>query len=139
MATLFLLGVTVCYTGLSQDLPILPRSALVLLGLVALWGARATYQATSGSVELTKAGLRDSDGGTIVPLENIRRVERGMLAFKPSNGFMIHTRDRQSRGWRYGLWWRVGRHVGVGGMMPARETKAMAIKLEELLQGEHDR
>jgi hypothetical protein len=37
------------------------------------------------------------------------------------------------RRWQPGLWWRLGKRVGVGGVAPGHQTKAMAQIIEALL------
>jgi hypothetical protein len=53
-------------------------------------------------------------------------VERGAFAFKPSNGFLVRLDKPLGRGWAPGLWWRLGRLLGVGGVTSASQSKAMA-------------
>ena len=106
---------------------------LVLVGGVSLWGAYRMWLATAQTVELTRDGLRSTDGEVIAPLEQIESVDRGMFAFKPSNGFILRLKSAASPRWRPGLWWRLGRRVGVGGVTPGAQGKAMADTLSVLL------
>ena len=99
---------------------------LVLIGLGALGLAEVMRRSTELTIELTRSELRDSSGTCIARIEDITAVERGLLAFKPSNGFMLKTRTPGPRVWRPGIWWRIGRRVGIGGVMPGHQTKAMA-------------
>ena len=55
-----------------------------------------------------------------------RSVDRGLFAFKPSNGFVVVLSQGGWRGWAPGLWWRLGRRLGVGGVTSAAQAKAMA-------------
>jgi len=64
---------------------------------------------------------------------DIERVDRGVFAFKPSNGFLVRTREPSARAWRPGLWWRFGRRIGVGGVTSANQTKAMSEILAAML------
>ncbi len=98
----------------------------VALGLVALWCAYRMWRATAERLELTAEGLRSSDGRILAPMEEIVTVDRGMFAFKPSNGFMITLRSKGSFAWEPGLWWRIGRRIGVGGVTPGTPAKYMA-------------
>jgi hypothetical protein len=73
--------------------------------------------------------------------DEIKRVERGALAFKPSNGFLLTLEQPQPRAWVPGLWWRVGRRVGIGGITPAGEGRYMADQIAFRLsqrEGESD-
>ena len=85
-------------------------------------------RATSNAIELTATILRDSDGTVIARIEDIEHIDRGVFAFKPSNGFLLRTKAGTggTREWRPGLWWRMGRRIGIGGMTPGRQTKYMA-------------
>jgi hypothetical protein len=108
-----------------------PASALWLvfligLGALALWGAWRMWLATGSAVELTEGGLRDSDGTLIAAFDEIEAIDRGMFAFKPSNGFLLRLGRPGPRAWRPGLWWRAGRRVGVGGLTPRGAGRAMA-------------
>ena len=96
------------------------------MGAVALWLARQIWRATGRSLALTPAGIYDSDGRCLCVLDNVARVERGAFAFKPANGFVVHLKTPMARVWAPGLWWRVGRRLGVGGVTPAGPGRAMA-------------
>lgn len=99
-----------------------------LTGFAVLVGymAERMRKATQGAIELVDEGLRDTTGAWLAQYDQIRNVQRGTFAFKPSNGFTIELRDRADRGWAPGLWWRFGRRVGVGGTLSGRETRFLA-------------
>lgn len=99
---------------------------LAVTGGAALWMAERMRRATEARLELTETELRDSSGRRIALVDEIEAVERGALAFKPSNGFLIRTRTPGPNTWRPGLWWRMGRRIGVGGVTPAHQGKLMA-------------
>jgi len=103
-------------------------SRLVLLGfgLVTLYGAEKLRTATAGRLLLTDAGIEDGEGRVLVEWNNIKGVERGAFALKPSNGFTVHTKSSMKREWAPGLWWRVGKRFGVGGVSAAGAAKFMA-------------
>lgn len=102
------------------------QAFLLATGLGTLWLALRMYRATAERIELTEGGLHSSDGREIAAMAEILSVDRGALAFKPSNGFLLRTRSRHPLAWEPGLWWRIGRRVGVGGVTAAAQTKAMA-------------
>lgn len=106
---------------------------LIVLAAGALWLARGLARATRTQIILTRAGLHDGDGRVIAPMDNILGVERGAFAFKPSNGFLIVLSAPASSAWQPGLWWRVGRRVGVGGVTPSAGGRFMADALAALL------
>lgn len=88
---------------------------------------------TEHAIELTATELRDSSGECIVMVADIDTLDRGFFAFKPSNGFLIRSRTPGSRVWRPGMWWRFGRRIGIGGVMPAPQTKMMSETLAMLI------
>lgn len=108
--------------------PAHPGWMLFLLGVGAgmLWLTVRLWQATDKAIVLTRAGLFDSDGTCIAPLADIVAVDRGVFAFKPSGGFALRLSRAPGRGWAPGLWWRVGRQLGVGGVTPNAQGRAMA-------------
>jgi hypothetical protein len=91
------------------------------------------YRATRLSVILRRDGLFDSDGTCLAAMDTILTVDRGTFAFKPSNGFLLRTSTGASRLWQPGLYWRLGRRIGVGGITRAAEAKQMADVLSVML------
>lgn len=108
---------------------------IVLSGLaLVVWAlAWQMWRATSLRVELRDTELRDSAGVVLARLEDIETVERGSFALKPSQGFILRTATPGPFAWRPGLWWRIGRRVGVGGVVPASRTRQMAAMLSARL------
>ncbi|SFT49572.1 hypothetical protein [Sedimentitalea nanhaiensis] len=102
------------------------QTVLIGLAAVVLWIALRLWQATAFRIELTDDGLRDSSGAEIARLSDIKSVQRGSFAFKPTNGFLLRTRTTGARAWRPGLWWRFGSRIGIGGVTPAHQAKYMA-------------
>jgi hypothetical protein len=56
-----------------------------------------------------------------------------MFDMKPSNGFALKLKKARTRRWQPGLWWAIGRRVGIGGVTPGSHSKTMAQMLEALL------
>ena len=108
---------------------------LIVLGAGSIWLGEAMRRATGLSLELTDEELRDSQGRVLCRLDDIASVERGAFAFKPSNGFLINLKTPGPRGWAPGLWWRIGRRIGVGGVTSASESKFMADVIAVKLNG----
>lgn len=102
------------------------QALLVGFGVLVLSRLPQFNRSASKSIILTEAGLVDSDGAMICELDNIASVERGTFAFRPTNGFMIRTKASGSFGWQPGMWWRIGKRLGVGGILNASQTKLMA-------------
>ena len=106
---------------------------LLVLGIGALWLSRRLAVATRTRLELTRAGLRDGEGRTVAPLDRVVAVERGVFAFKPSNGFLVRLSQPLPRVWEPGLWWRFGSRVGIGGVTPSAQGRIMADALTALV------
>jgi hypothetical protein len=98
----------------------------VLVGGVALYGAYAVWRVIGTSLRLTADELRDNEGRLVCLVKDVKSVESGTFAFKPSNGFMIVLKARTSSGWAPGLWWAFGTRIGVGGVTSSGAGKAMA-------------
>ena len=133
LASLTLLGVMMIYIAFSRPPALGWQLFLLVVGGAALFCAEAMRRATASVVELTPVELRDADGTRIALVADIENIDRGFFAFKPSNGFLLKTRESGSRLWRPGLWWRLGRRVGVGGMTPGSQGKFMAEVLAAMI------
>lgn len=106
---------------------------LLVVGGAALLLAHRMWEATSDSIELTETELRTGAGRVIARVEDIESVDRGVFAFKPSNGFLVRTRAKGPRFWAPGLCWSLGHQIGIGGMTAASETKFMSEMLSAML------
>ncbi|CUH65572.1 hypothetical protein TG4357_01943 [Thalassovita gelatinovora] len=106
---------------------------LILCGAVAIAFAVKMHAATRLGLRLTETALCDSDGTEIARIEDIVRVNRGTFAFKPSHGFMLQLAQPRGRRWQPGIWWRMGRRVGIGGVLPGGQTKAIAEVLQVMI------
>lgn len=127
------LGLTTIYVAMAAPpIPVF-QAFLIGIGLLAFWGAVRLFRATQLRIELTRREIRDTGGMVLARLDDIASVERGAFAFKPSNGFLVTTRTSAPRAWRPGLWWRIGRRVGVGGVVPGHQAKLMADIIAALL------
>ncbi|MEM1078579.1 MAG: hypothetical protein AAGI09_08640 [Pseudomonadota bacterium] len=92
---------------------------LIFLGVMtagAGWLGITMVQARPQGLELREDGLYRADGEVICLLSEIVSVNRGAFAFKPSNGFLLRLAGPRPRAWQPGLYWRLGRFVGVGGV-----------------------
>lgn len=129
-----LLGILLLCVALLQPFANIGWQAFLgALGAGALWLAERMWRATAQPVELTEDALRTGNGEIIAMVDNIASVDRSMFAFKPSNGFMLKLKRGAPMRWRPGLWWRAGRYVGVGGVTPGAQARAMADVLSALL------
>ncbi|MRU16467.1 hypothetical protein FDP25_13575 [Roseovarius sp. A21] len=121
------LGVILVYVGFARP----PDSfawqiVLIVFGVAALFLADRMRRATAEVLELTRTELRSTDGTVIARVEEIEHLDRGFFAFKPSNGFLMRLSTKKKARWEPGLWWCLGRRVGIGGVTPGSQSKAMA-------------
>lgn len=126
LVSLGILGVVLIYIAFAQPPAIGWQLFLLAVGGAALWVTDTMRRATAQSIVLTPTELRDTDGTVIARVEDIQSMDRGFFAFKPSNGFLLKTKTGDGRVWRPGLWWRMGRRIGIGGMTPGNQTKFMS-------------
>lgn len=120
------LGVILLWLSVTVEGGTIMRLFFVLLGGFVLWQTLALYRATGISIVLTEEGLFEDTGNVIARLDNIRKVDRSFFAVKPSNGFSIALVEPGPRAWRPGLWWRIGRRVGVGGTTSGKAARDLA-------------
>lgn len=126
VAMLMIVGMLVVYMAMSSPMAPAWKAFLIVVGVLALWMADRMRRATAYRLELTETELRSSEGITLARVEDVVSVERGMFAFKPSNGFLLTVSAKADRAWRPGIWWRLGRRIGIGGVTPASQTKMMS-------------
>ncbi|MDP2082884.1 MAG: hypothetical protein U0934_10730 [Pseudotabrizicola sp.] len=107
---------------------------LLGFGAACLWLAVRMWQVTGQGLVLTRDILRDHDGAVLARVDQIRAVNRGVFAFKPAGGFTLALSQAGPRGWAPGLWWRLGRSVGVGGVTHRHEARYMAEVLDQLIK-----
>lgn len=126
LAALYLLGGLLIWLALVQPPAPLWLAFLLGLGTVVLVLAEAMRRATLLRLRLTARGLEDSAGTVVAAWDQIARIEQGTFAAKPANGFVIVLHAVAPRGWAPGMWWRLGRRIGVGGVTARRDARAMA-------------
>ena len=98
----------------------------VVIGALALLSGERSRRSRYVSVLLTNSRLVDSLGQEIARLDQITGIDRGAMAFKPSNGFLLHLDHKPGRAWVPGLWWRFHKFVGIGGSTQSGPGKFMA-------------
>lgn len=134
------LGTVLVYLGVAKPpAELVWQVFLLVLGGGTLYLAEALRHATANSIELTAEVLRESSGRVIAQVEDIVAIDRGAFAIKPSNGFRLRLVAKPEEGnrWAPGLWWRLGRHVGVGGITSSAEAKTVAEILAALAVARH--
>jgi len=105
--------------------PVALKLFLVAMGLGAISLAEKMRRSTRGGLILTQEALWDANGTCLIRMEDVVSLERGVFAFKPSNGFMITGRAASGNLWAPGLYWRVGKRIGIGGITNVRDAKSM--------------
>lgn len=125
-AVLLMLGGLIIYLTLAKPPAAFWAVMMLGLGALMLWLAERLRRATQMQIELTDTEIRDSGGAILANMAEVVRVERGAFAFKPSNGFTLVLKTRGPSAWAPGLYWRLGRRVGVGGVTSAGAAKFMA-------------
>lgn len=133
-AALMLCGLLLLATALSAaSRPGLP--ALVgLLGLACLWFGLRAFRPRPAQLRLAADAIVDHRGKVVARLDDVARLDRSPFAFfKPSNGFVLLLREPAPPAWERGLYWRIGRRVGVGGATSAAQAKAFAAAIEARL------
>lgn len=134
VATLASLGILLLYLAIARPPAELALQAfLVLFGLLVLYMTEQLRRATLTGLELTMTELRTTTGEVIAETAEIASVDRGVFAYKPSNGFLVRLTGKRPARWEPGMWWRTGRRVGVGGVVSAPQAKAMAEVLSAML------
>ena len=109
------------------------RIFLIALGAGALALTDLLRRATGQMLILTETELREENGRVLAQVADIEAVDRGVFAFKSANGFNLKTRRPGGFVWAPGLWWRIGRRVGVGGVISKTEGRFMADTISALL------
>lgn len=129
-----LIGTGLIYTGLAYPSTTwLGRVAVLLLGILMLLQAWWNLRARSGALILKQDGLWVEDGQLLTGLDAIDTVQVSAFSIKPSNGFAVVLKDAVPFKWVPGLYWCVGRRIGVGGATSPSQSKAMAERLASLL------
>lgn len=126
-------GALVIYVALASPPELVWQIFLLGVGAATLWLAHRMWQSTLDRIELTRSELRTATGCVIAEVADIESVDRGVFAFKPSNGFLVRTRTKGPNTWAPGLWWRMGHRIGVGGVTAASEAKFMSEMLTAML------
>lgn len=109
-----------------------PQSLIIVLLIAAAfgWSAYRMWNVPIAGIEFDGSELRTQDGVVIAKLQDIVSVQTGIFALRPSNGFMMVMKDSERVPTRPGIYWRQGRHIGVGGLLQAAEAKAIGRALQ---------
>ena len=124
IAALFVMTLLAAIDLMSRAL--FPALVLAMFTAAIGWFGQALLFTKARAVVLEDGRLFDDSGVEICNLDNVVELEKGLHLFKPSSGFVLKLKTKQTLAWSPGLWWRVGHRVGVGGATPGRRAKAMA-------------
>lgn len=132
--TQIVLGLALLYLALAHPPELLGWQVfLIVLGIAALVLGQRGWTGSAQGIVLDEDGLREESGRMIAPLESIVAVDRALFSFKPSNGFLIRLDAPLGRAWVPGMWWRIGRRVGIGGVTRGAETKILSDALSMMI------
>ncbi len=138
LVILYGLGAFLLYLAFGSLAGIGGAAVLIILAGCCLWAGEQMRRSADIEILLTDDGVTTSDGLVLATMDNIAAVNRGALAAKPSTGFTLILRTPQARSWRPGLWWRLGRRVGIGGITGAGAAKFMAEQIAFRLSDRND-
>lgn len=134
VGALFALGVVIIGFSWTSEANLLGRSALFVMGAFCVYQGEKIRRTPDLYLQLTDKGLFQSDGTVLATSEQMKSIDRGALALKPSNGFVLVLNEKLPNAWVPGLWWRLGKRVGVGGVASAGAAKFMAEQLAIMLK-----
>ena len=89
IGSLWILSLMVIYVGIVRPPELGWQLFLFALGGGSIWIAEQMRRATSVTLELTRQELRDTAGVVLARMDEVTGLDRGMFAFKPSNGFLL--------------------------------------------------
>ena len=129
--------VLIYFAFTAVDLAWLWKFVSIAIGIALMLLADWLRRSTRVAIELTRSGIRDTDGRQLCSMDNIEAVERSAFSLKPSNGLGVRLKSPETAAWVPGLWWRYGRRLGIGGITPAADAKFMGDLIALHLKG-HD-
>lgn len=132
------LGALMVWLGFGGNGNVLAQATLVVAGIAALYFSTRLWVGTHRALELTPTELREQGGRRLCLVDEIEKVDRGFSAMKPTHGFVLRTKNSQTKAAAPGLWWRFGTWIGVGGVTNAGQGKAMAEALALLVAKRDD-
>ena len=102
-------------------------STVILLVVAGVFGWSAYRMATVPAKGIVFDGksLETEDGLVLAKMDEIVDVQTSIFAMKPTNGFTLILNSTSKMPTRPGIFWRQGRHMGVGGLLRASEAKSI--------------
>ena len=127
------LGAVFVYLAIALQTGLAYRLALIAIAVPAFIAFDRMRQASRGTFTVTDDGLWFNDT-LLAPMAGIERVEVGMFALKPTNGFAVIMQGKAANTIAPGMYWQFGRRIGVGGVTEPGAAKFMADTLIVLLK-----
>ncbi|MGE4610478.1 MAG: hypothetical protein AAED33_03605 [Paracoccaceae bacterium] len=128
------LGLLLIYiAAINPPSKITALAALIVIGSVFIWAGYRLFTSTQNEIILTRQSISTASGRELCRLDQIARVDRGFFAFKPSNGFLVQLKEPIPRSWTPGMWWSLGKHLGIGGVTSPRQSKEMVAVIQIIL------
>ena len=135
LLVMLLLGFLLVYLAITTDASFFHKVFLVIVAAAVLWMARAMQRGTKGHIELRETGLFFENGQCLTLINEITRIDRGVFAFKPSNGFVVSLNQKTQGAWVPGLYWKFSTKIGIGGITTPSDAKFMADTSAVLIAG----
>ncbi len=133
LLVMMLLGFLLLYLTMTTDASFSHKVFLVAVSPAVMCMSRAMQRVPTGYIVLSSSGLFSVDGRTLALIDDITRVERGVFAFKPSNGFVVSLKQKTNRAWIPGMYWKFGARIGIGGVTAPSDAKFMSDTLAVLI------
>jgi len=128
------LSAVLLWVGLTgPDFTLISRVLVLIPGTFLAYLCFAMWKSGRHAIVLTDEGVFDTAGNALCSIDQIQGIDRGFFAFKPSNGFIIKLKTPLPRAWHPGIWWRIGKSIGIGGIIQGGETKAMSDVINMML------
>lgn len=106
---------------------------MTLIAAGFLWFAYSMYRATTDTLILSETSLTTGSGYLLCQIDDIEKIDRGFFAMKPSNGFTLYVKQNAPLKMVTGVWWRLGKRIGIGGTTNPAQAKEMANVISVLI------
>lgn len=134
VGTLVGLGAILIYIALAhQPDNILSLLIVVALGGSFLWAGQILWNSTGETLILTRESISTGSGRILCTIDEIKKIDKGFFAFKPTNGFLVLLKTPTARSWSPGIWWHLGKRIGIGGVTSPRQAKEMAAMISMMI------
>ena len=131
VALVTLAPIAVLLVRQAVGLPLVGQALCLALAALLGWAVATLWRARTNALTWDGEVLSDRFGTLRIPRASIVAVDTGAISLRPSQGFTLHLDRPIPRGWSPGLWWSLGRTVGVGGLTERRETRALAQRIAD--------